>query len=79
MHLDVFECTGARIAENGALDRYNALVLIATSGLHCPQGSACLAIDFPICISVVVTDRDGEAAIVGSNDVQIQVMAAGDV
>ena len=77
--LNVFVSTRARIPKYRALHRHNALIFVATSGLHGPQCSSGLAIDFPVRIAMAITDGDGKTAIVGSDDVQIQILAAGDV
>ena len=69
VNLNVFVSTGARVAKNWALYGDNALIFVATSGLHGPQSPSGLAIDFPICITMLVTYCNRKTAVVGPYDV----------
>ena len=47
--------------------------------LHGPECSAGLAVDFPVCVSVIIANGDGEPSVVCPDDVQVLAGTAADV
>ncbi len=79
MHLHIFKGAGARIPKDRAvhrdLTRRRALATRANNA----QRPRRHAVDAPLGVAVHVAYGDGEAAVVGADDVQTAAAAAGDV
>ncbi len=79
MHLHILKGAGARIPKNRAvhrdLTRRRALATRANNAQRARRHT----VDAPLGVAVHVAYGDGEAAVVGADDIQTAAAAAGDV
>ena len=79
MHLDILVSAGTGVPEDGAVHRHMTVGTPLAPGSDNPQCAGRHTVDGLVRIAVVVTDRDGESAIVSSDNVEVEAGPAGDV
>ena len=77
--LDVFVCARARVAEDGGVHGHLAGLRALAPRADYAQRARRHAVDAPVCVAVRVADRDGEAAVVSADDVEVEAGRAADV
>jgi hypothetical protein len=77
--LDVLVSTGAGVAEDGRVHGHMAGGAALTAGTDDAQSARAHAVHAPVGVAVQVADGDGEASIVGADDVEMEAGPAGDV
>lgn len=78
MGLEVLEGAGARVAEHAGVGGHAAALLLATFVVQHPEALRRHAVDGPLGVAVVVADGDGEASVVGPDEVDLLARPAGD-
>ena len=77
--LDVFVCAWARVAEDGGVHGHLAGLRALAPRADDAQRARGHAVDAPVGVAVRVADRDGEAAVVCADDVEVEAGRAADV
>lgn len=77
--LDVFVCARARVAEDGGVHGHLAGLRALAPRADDAQRARRHAVDAPVGVAVRVADRDGEAAVVCADDVEVEAGRAADV
>ncbi len=79
MHLHIFQGAGARISKDRAVHRDLTRRRALAAGANNAQRPRRHAVDAPLGVAVHVAYSDGEAAVVGADDIETAAAAAGDV
>ena len=79
MHLDILVSAGTGVTKDGAVHGNMTVGSSLTPGPDDPQSAGRHAVDGPVRVAVVVADRDGESAIVCSDNVEVEAGSTGDV
>ena len=79
MDLDILVGAGTGVSEDGAVHGDVTVGAPLAPGSDHPQRAGRHTVDRPVGVAVVVADGDGESAVVGSDDVQVEPRPAGDV
>ena len=79
--VDLYVLVSARagVTEDGAVHGNMTVGAPLAPGSDDPQCAGRHTVDGPVRVAVVVADRDGESAIVGSDNVEVKAGPAGDV
>ena len=79
MDLYILVSARAGVSEDGAVHGHMTVSPSLTPGSDDPQSPGGHTVDRPVGVAVIVADCDGKSSIVGSDNVEVEAGATGDV